>query len=405
MKRGFRQLLRAVCFALLVGFVMVGLQLRNQSGFSVVCAEQKQISEEMVKTEVNSQLEGIDIDDLEDFYEREIDWDIFENKTLKEGLREMITSGKILDLGDLLSLLFNVITSEIGQVLKLVALIVAVVGFGSFSQMLEGFGKKTSGISGVVNFFILTVILSIVAAVIADFVGETTQLLYKIKSLMEIISPILLAILITVGGNTLSASLQPSVVILTGGVIEIIVISTSVVVSLYLVLSVLGELSDAIKLDKLKNFVASTYKWLIGLTFTIFMGYLSLNGITASGADNISIKTAKYAIRSYIPLIGGYVSDSYEIFRVGSVLIKNSIGVIGVVILFTLVIGKIVTLVLYNLGFKLASGISEPLSNGKASKFLGSLSTVFNFLIVGIVACFLMSALTLLVVMSAGNIK
>ena len=133
------------------------------------------------------------------------------------------------------------------------------------------------------------------------------------------------------------------------------------------------------------------------------MGYLSLSGITSSGADGLSIKTAKYAIKSYLPLVGGYVSDSYEIFRVGSVVIKNSIGAISVVLLFAIIIGKVVTLILYNLGFKLASGLSEPFGMNKITKFLASLSTIFNFLIAGIVVCFLLSAITLFILMSVGN--
>ena len=216
--------------------------------------------------------------------------------------------------------------------------------------------------------------------------------------------PILLSLLVTVGGSSASATFQPAVVVLTGGVIEVIIYASTTAISLFVVLSVLGELTDNIKLDKLRGLVSSTYKWVLGLVFTIFMGYLSLSGITASGADRISIKTAKYAIKSYIPLVGGYVSDSYEIFRMGSVLIKNSLGMVGVIILFSLVIGKVVSLILYNLGFKLASGISEPLGLNKVTKFLSSLSTIFNFLIAGIVSCFLLCFLTLLIIMSSANI-
>lgn len=367
-------------------------------------SKQQEISEEEIEKEVISQIEDIDFAKIEEFCENELDVDIFNNKTLPELIKEMVISGKTIGFSEMLLLVFGGVSGSIDKVLKLVALIVAVVGFGSFSGLLESFSKKGSGISSVVNFFILTIILSLVASIIADFVGETTSLLNKMKTLMEIIFPLLLSLLVTVGGTTSSSILQPAVIVLTGGVIELVVFLTTTATTIYLVLAVLGELTDAVKLGGLKNFISSAYKWTLGLIFTIFMGYLSLSGITAGGADRISIKTAKYAIKSYIPLVGGYVSDSYEIFRVGTVLIKNSIGVIGVLILFSLVVGKVVNLIIYNLGFKLASGLSEPISAGKTSRFLSSLSTIFNFLIAGIVACFLLGCLTLLVVMSSANI-
>ena len=251
------------------------------------------VTEEDLSTEVISQLESIDYSELETFYEDEVDLDLFKNKSIVEVLTNLVTTGESINFSDVWQLVTRSISKDITSVLKLVALIVAIVGFGSFSQLLESFSKNGSGISSVVNFFILSLILSIVATVIADFVSDTTNLLYKIRALMEAIFPILLSLLITIGGSSTSLALQPAVVILTGGVIELIVIATTLAVSLYLVLSVLGELTDAIKLTSLKNFIASTYKWLIGLTFTIYMAYMSINGLVASGADKVSIKTAK----------------------------------------------------------------------------------------------------------------
>lgn len=390
-----------LCFVVLGFFVTINnKQLGNRA---VALAVNDDITTKVEESVIN-QLEEFDYGELENFFETEIDEDVFEKKTLKEILKDMVLNDENFGIDKVWQLVVEKTVGEIGTVLKLVALIVAIVGFGAFSQLLEEYTKKGSGIASVINFFILTLILSIVAKVIADFIGDTTDLLYKIKKLMEIIFPLLLSLLITIGGTSVSKNFEPAVVVLTGGVIEILVYLTTTVVSIYLVLSVLGELSKAVKLNNLKIFIISTYKWTLGLIFTIFMGYLSLSGITASSSDKISIKTAKYALKSYIPLVGGYVSDSYEIFRVGSVLLKNSIGVIGVVLLFSLIVGKVLTLIVYNLGFKLASGLSEPIATNKISGFLSSLSTIFNLLIAGIVACFLMCSLTLLIIISTANI-
>lgn len=398
-----KRVIRSVFLCFVVLGIFVTYCDKKLDNFAVAFAVEDD-STTNVEEEVVNQLEEFDYGELENFFETEIDGNIFENKSFKETLKDMVVNGEGFGIDKVWQLVVKKTAGEIGTVLKLVALIVAIVGFGAFSQLLEEYTKNGSGIASVINFFILTLILSIVAKVIADFIGDTTELLYKIKKLMEIIFPLLLSLLITIGGTSASKTFEPAVVVLTGGVIEVLVYLTTTVVAIYLVLSVLGELSKVVKLNNLKNFIISTYKWAIGLIFTIFMGYLSLSGITASSSDKISIKTAKYALKSYIPLVGGYVSDSYEIFRVGSVLLKNSIGVIGVVLLFALIIGKVLTLIIYNLGFKLASGLAEPIATNKISGFLSSLSTIFNILIAGIVACFLMCCLTLLIIISTANI-
>lgn len=353
---------------------------------------------------VENLIENFDYGELESYFESSEDLNIFRNRTLIDVIKDVVYGGSVFSLLDVFGVIFNSAGDTIASVLKMVSLIVAIVGFGAFSNMLQSVKDSDNGLSGIINFFLLTLVLSVVSAVIVDFVSETTQLLYKIKDVMELVFPLLLSLLITVGGSTSSAVYQPAVIVLTSGVIEVVVFATSSVVSLLLCLSVVGELTDNIKLDKLKSFLVSTYKWVLGLIFTVFLGYLSLSGITAGGTDKISIKTAKYAIKSYIPLVGGYVSDSYEIFRMGSVLLKNSIGIVGVVLLFSLIIGKVITLILYNLGFKLASGLSEPMGMGKVSRFLSSLSTIFNFLIAGLVSCFLLCFFTILIIMSSANV-
>lgn len=389
------------------GVFMVGVLLLFPQGKEMVYATENneiKLTEENLEEIVFQQIDNIDYSELENFLESEENLNFFKNQSISEILKNIITTGKGLSLAEIFNLALGSISVEITTVLKLVALIVAIVGFGAFSETLQNFSKKSGSLSSVVSFVILAIILYLVAGIITDFVGEVNNLLLKIKSVMEIVFPLLLSLLITVGGSTSSATFQPAVVVLTGSIIEIIIYATTTAITLYLVLSVVGELNENIKLDKLKNFISSSFKWVVGLIFTIFMGYLSLSGITAGGTDKISIKTAKYAIKSYIPLVGGYVSDSYEIFRIGSVLIKNSIGVVGVIILFALVIGKVVALILYNLGFKLASGLSEPLGVNKITKFLSSLSTIFNFLIAGIMACFLLCFFTLVIIMSSANI-
>ena len=169
------------------------------------------------------------------------------------------------------------------------------------------------------------------------------------------------------------------------------------------VIKIVGNLSDSFRLDKFLSFVNSLFKWVLGLVFTIFIGILSLKGLTSSSMDNISIKTAKYAIRSYIPLIGGYLSDGFEIFRAGSLLIKNAIGVVAVFLLFITLLGVLVKIIFLNLAFKFASGIAEPLGSAKISKFLASISSSFVQMIVVLLSCFFAVFILILIVLTAGN--
>ena len=394
--------MRKIIFVILTALLL--LQSPSQMIGLRAHATTSEPTDEEVLTQIESQLDEMDFSSVENYYEENIAFDSFKSLTLKEVITGIIKGEITLGFEEIINLVVASLKIDIASVLKLVSLIVIIAGFGAFSEMLRVNKKSGDGVSSVVSLIILTTILSIVASILADFTSETILLLDNMREISLSIFPILLSLVVTLGGSTLGTTLEPALVFISGGVTTIIASLTKFVVIIYFVLTIVGELTESIKLDRLKSLVSSIFKWAIGLIFTVFMGYMSINGIVSSGRDGLSIKTAKYALKSYIPLVGGYLSDSYELFRVGGVLIKNSVGVVGVALLFGMVIKKVLSLGVFKLGLSLASGLTEPLNTNKITRFLSSISTLFNFLIVGVVVCFMMIILTIFILMSAVNI-
>ena len=394
--------MRKIIFVILTALLL--LQSPSQMIGLKAHATTSEPTDEEVLTQIESQLDEMDFSSVENYYEENIAFDSFKSLTLKEVITGIIKGEITLGFEEIINLVVASLKIDIASVLKLVSLIVIIAGFGAFSEMLRVNKKSGDGVSSVVSLIILTTILSIVASILADFTSETILLLDNMREISLSIFPILLSLVVTLGGSTLGTTLEPALVFISGGVTTIIASLTKFVVIIYFVLTIVGELTENIKLDRLKSLVSSIFKWAIGLIFTVFMGYMSINGIVSSGRDGLSIKTAKYALKSYIPLVGGYLSDSYELFRVGGVLIKNSVGVVGVALLFGMVIKKVLSLGVFKLGLSLASGLTEPLNTNKITRFLSSISTLFNFLIVGVVVCFMMIILTIFILMSAVNI-
>ena len=49
-------------------------------------------------------------------------------------------------------------------------------------------------------------------------------------------------------------------------------------------------------------------------------------------------QTTKYTIKSYIPIMGGYLSEGMDLILASSLLIKNSLGLVGVMLLITTIL-------------------------------------------------------------------
>ena len=172
-----------------------------------------------------------------------------------------------------------------------------------------------------------------------------------------------------------------------------------------IIFSIVGNLSNNVKLDKFVSFLQGTFKWAIGLLFTLFLGFITIQGISASAVDGLSIRTAKYTIKSYVPIVGGYVSDGLSIIMASSMLIKNAIGTAGLLLILFVALSPVISLILFMLSLKFMAGIIEPIGDKKIANFVADISKSMSMLIALIVAVsFMYMVMTGLIMCSANLI-
>ncbi len=168
--------------------------------------------------------------------------------------------------------------------------------------------------------------------------------------------------------------------------------------------SIVGNISKNVKMEKFSKFFQSLFVWIIGIVFTIFIAFLTIQGLTVSNIDSISLKTAKYAIKSYVPILGSYLSDGVGLILASSVLIKNAIGATGLIVLIATVFLPIIKIIIIMLLLKLTSSIIESVCDNKISNFLFSVSKSLNMIIVSLLAVGFMFLISLSILMCCSNI-
>ena len=362
-------------------------------------------TQDELESSLQQQLNDLDFSEAEDVIES-----LNENQKAVFG-NSFIDKVKMIINGDfsggfstfwemLLSLLFD----NILALLPLLATIIAISILGGMAGNLTSPSKNQS-LSNVVHFIIYGIIVVMLSGIIVKMVSLTTTTIYSIKSQVEIIFPILLTTLTALGGTASVGAYQPAIAMFSGVIVEIL---TNLILPLFLVslvLNLVSNLSNSIKLDKLISFVNSLSKWALGIIFTIFTAFIAIQGISAGAVDGLSIKTAKFTIKNSLPLVGGYLSDGLFLVLASTNLIKNAVGGAGLFLLLISVISPIIELVLFMLCLKLIAGIIEPLGDAKIAGFVSTLSKSMTMLIV-MIACvsFMYIILTGLVMCSANII-
>ena len=135
---------------------------------------------------------------------------------------------------------------------------------------------------------------------IVKLVQETTN---NLVGFMNILVPLLMALMIYTGSITTSTILEPIILFITnfiGNMIQNIIIPLVLVAASLIIIS---KISDKIQVENLAKFLKSGIVWFLGIVLTIFVGIVSLEGTMSASVDGITAKTTKAVVSSAVPVV------------------------------------------------------------------------------------------------------
>lgn len=353
---------------------------------------------------IYSQLENLDLAQIESVLKGLGDdqLEVFGVSSFGDKVKKIV-SGEFADgQQSIFKAIINLIFDDVLTFVPLLASIIIISIICGFLSNLKS-DSSGKGVGDIIHFVCYGVVISIVMTAVVNLIQMTGKTINGLRSQMEVVFPLLLTIMTAIGGTMSVSIYQPAVALLSSAIMHIF---TSVLMPIFIfsiVFTIISNLTSTVKLEKFTKFFQSTFKWIIGGIFTIFMAFLSIQGITASTYDGVSIRTAKYAIRSYVPILGGYLSEGFDVIMASSVLIKNAIGASGLLLMFSSIISPIVKIVVFILVLKLAAAILEPLTDARISDFIYSVSKSLSMLIVMILGVAFMYLITVGLIMCTAN--
>lgn len=370
----------------------------------VIAESEEQSLEEEIQVEVDEQLGELDFTDLETYIDN-----------LENSVKEMFSGGFVAKVESLIngdyitgdSFLTSVLSLLWDGLLGFLPIIASIIAVSILGGMVGNLKPSTGGksIGNVVHFVTYGVVIVFLGTTLVELIALVSKTLTSLKRLMDMIFPVLLTLLTAVGGSVSVGLYQPAIAMLSNIFISLITYLLMPLFIFSIIFSIVGNLSNNVKLDKFVSFLQGTFKWTIGLLFTLFLGFITIQGISASAVDGLSIRTAKYTIKSYVPIVGGYVSDGLSIIMASSMLIKNAVGTAGLLLILFSVLSPVINLVLFMLSLRFMAGIIEPIGDKKTANFISDISKSMSLLIALLVAvAFMYMVMTGLVMCSCNLI-
>lgn len=249
--------------------------------------------------------------------------------------------------------------------------------------------------------------VSVVLVVIMDaFFGISNIAINVIDTITFFINsllPVLLTLMAS-GGKIITAGLF-NTIMLTASSIATMVIKT-IIIPLSIISLALKLTYSATEKENVLLFskqINSLTKWLIGFLLTAYMGIVSLGSTVAVNLDGTALKTAKFAVGSFVPYVGSMLSDSVELVLNGALVVKNSVGIAGVIGVVGVIAFPCVYLILKVLLFKLIHILSVPLSEKGVAVALEGASDCISVLLGMVLAVAVMYILSITVIISVGG--
>ena len=145
--------------------------------------------------------------------------------------------------------------------------------------------------------------------------------------------------------------------------------------------------------------IAGTLKWVVTSVLTVvllvFVGYLTVSGVIAGSTDAVTVKAAKFTMSSLVPVVGGILSDAAETVLAGARILKNAVGVFGMLAVLCMCVAPFLQLGIHYLTYKVTSALSATVSSGRVAGLIDQIGGAFG-LVLGMTGA---SALLLLISM------
>lgn len=328
---------------------------------------------DIIEKQMKNYLDTGDTDSLSEYAGR-ISKGISDNFTLDKILNATVNGESIFDNREIIENIKALFLYEIRSALVIAVEIITVCLFiGLLKNLSSSFGK--SGINQIANLICAVVIVGLTLTNFNDIYNLTLDSIKTITYTMEILLPVLISLLIAMGRVTSGTVMSPLLMaVLTGfqSIIKNIVLPLIFASTIFTLLNCLTE-KDYV--NQLSKFLRKASLFICGLLISIITGIITIQGIIVKSADSLLLDTAKYSLDKFIPIVGGFASDTVELFLRCMGSIKNVIGVFGIITIIILMLCPIIKIMAVAIVYKIIGILTEAIAPPKLSSGINEIGS------------------------------
>ena len=235
------------------------------------------------------------------------------------------------------------------------AILVMAVMSSVIGTLNTSLGENAGGRAAFFAFF--TLISGLALSCFSTALSYGTEVISHMTSFMSKLTPVLIVTLFTCCKSVSAAAFEP---VLSAAVVVVSVIIEKCLVPLMTfsaVLAVAGNVGDKTKISGFIKIVKSVTRWLMAFVITLFTGINAIYGFSSAALDAVGAKTIKFAVGSLVPVVGGFLSDTLDTVVTSAGLLKNAVGISGIIIMCSIIVTPVVKIGIMQLMLKFVATV------------------------------------------------
>lgn len=266
-------------------------------------------------------------------------------------------------------------SSNIKSLLQLLAIAVIAAIFSNFSHTFQNSQIADTGFY--VTYLLMFVILS---TTFISAVQITSSTLGLVKDFMKALVPTYCMSVAYCTGSVTSVAYYEAILVLITVVNVLLVRVVLPLINLFMMASLANHLSNEDLLSKLADLLSTIIGWVLKTLLAVVIGIGTVQSLLAPAIDQVK-RSSLLKTAGAVPGIGGILSGVAETVLGVGVLLKNCIGVGGMIAIITICAVPIVKLALYVLIYKLLAAAIQPISDKRITNCVSACSGAASLLL------------------------
>ncbi len=330
--------------------------------------------------DIERQLRGIDTYQIDRFVKEtnQKNGNIFPYVDIKTYIGDVISGKQSFDINKIFKNLLKLFFKELYSSVKLLTQLLILAVIGGILMNLHG-SFENENISEIAFLAVYGIFIVIAVKSFIEALGIGKEAIDSMVDFMQSMLPVLITLLVSVGAFTSAAFFHPVVIVTVQFIAHLMRDFILPIILLMTAVKIVGNISEKFSLNKMGDFLKTLSTASISILLSIFLGVITIQGLSSSMADGVISRTAKYTVGAFLPVVGGLLSDSVDAVIGASLLIKGAVGIYGliaIVIISAMPLIKLFSLIII---YRFTAAVIEPISDKRIVNCLSEVATSLTY--------------------------